>query len=250
MEPTYIEDIARITHEANRALQLIQGDPVVSPPWDEAPESQRESAKDGVRAALRGLNPEQLHDNWLAFKKDDGWTYGPVKDEELKQHPCFVPYDELPEDQKLKDYLFQAIVNGYLKGLGEDVVYPEVENPDRGEPTLEGVVTLKTIDRFIEGICFTGGPGSARRVISWVQENGGTGSYRAAHGDWPEAIFIQYPAGGYIKDRTAGIWLDPSFWLLKMKSDFRDFTILTSEDVFKRYAIKQPAFGEGEGLFQ
>ena len=103
-------EIARVTHEANRALQIIQGDPAPSPSWDDAPTWQRASAVQGVEGALAGATPEQSHAGWLKFKTDAGWQYGPTKDEAALTHPCIVPYAELPEDQKLKDHLFTAIV--------------------------------------------------------------------------------------------------------------------------------------------
>ncbi len=110
------EEIARVTHEANRALQQIQGDPVPSPPWDDAPEWQRDSAVDGVKAALAGATPEQLHENWLRFKEAGGWIYGETKSQAAKTHPCMLPYDQLPPDQRLKDDLFAAIVRALGSG--------------------------------------------------------------------------------------------------------------------------------------
>jgi hypothetical protein len=50
-------------------------------------------------------NPEDSHNSWLKEKQDDGWAYGTEKDTEKKLHPCFVPYEDLPEVQKAKDYL-------------------------------------------------------------------------------------------------------------------------------------------------
>lgn len=110
-----IEDIARVTHEANRAVQEITGDPVVSPEWGAAPEWQRASAYDGVQAALNGATPEELHQNWCSYKTSEGWVYGEAKDEQAKTHPCLVPYVDLPAEQRVKDYVFGAIVNA-LKG--------------------------------------------------------------------------------------------------------------------------------------
>jgi hypothetical protein len=98
--------IARVCHEANRALQVLQGDPAVSPAWDDAPDWQCASAADGVVQALAGATPEQLHESWCEFKRADGWTYGPVKDAGARTHPCLVPYAELPAAQRL----FAAIV--------------------------------------------------------------------------------------------------------------------------------------------
>lgn len=41
-----------------------------------------------------------VHEVWSQNRLDDGWTYGPVRDDATKKHPCLVPYDELPEREK------------------------------------------------------------------------------------------------------------------------------------------------------
>lgn len=41
-----------------------------------------------------------VHDNWAVGRINDGWTYGPDRNDELKQHPCLVDYDSLPENEK------------------------------------------------------------------------------------------------------------------------------------------------------
>lgn len=41
-----------------------------------------------------------VHENWALGRLNDGWTFGPVRDDVLKQHPCLVEYDELPESEK------------------------------------------------------------------------------------------------------------------------------------------------------
>jgi len=102
--------IAEVAHEANRALQRAHGDPAPSPRWDDAPDWQRESAVAGVRTALDGADPEELHEAWCEHKRATGWTYGETKDPEARTHPCLVPYDELPQHQRDKDDLFAAIV--------------------------------------------------------------------------------------------------------------------------------------------
>jgi len=43
-------------------------------------------------------------------KLKDGWKHGPVKDPEKKEHPCLIPYDELPKEQQVKDHLFIGVV--------------------------------------------------------------------------------------------------------------------------------------------
>ncbi|WP_433426315.1 RyR domain-containing protein (plasmid) [Microtetraspora malaysiensis] len=105
-----VSRVARVCHEANRVLQIAHGDAAVSPHWDEAPEWQRESAAEGVLRAMAGATPQELHEEWCKTKLAAGWTYGPVKDADAKTHPCLVPYEDLPEAQRVKDHLFRAIV--------------------------------------------------------------------------------------------------------------------------------------------
>lgn len=117
-------DVAKVCHEANKALCEAQGD-ISQVPWVDAPMWQRESAINGVNFNLN--NPDApasaSHDNWLEEKKKDGWKYGPVKDAEKKEHPCYVPYNELPVDQQAKDHLFKAIVTA-LRSQVEEFVIP------------------------------------------------------------------------------------------------------------------------------
>jgi hypothetical protein len=46
---------------------------------------------------------ENCHDVWARHRILDGWTYGPRRDDATKQHPCLVPYSELPESEKQYD---------------------------------------------------------------------------------------------------------------------------------------------------
>jgi RyR domain len=108
------EQAARIAHEVNRAYCLRLGD-TSQLPWEQAPDWQKKSAIDGIefhwrllRARVQPL-PSDSHNSWLKQKEQDGWKYGPVKDPEKKEHPCFVPYEQLPAEQQTKDYLFGAV---------------------------------------------------------------------------------------------------------------------------------------------
>lgn len=46
---------------------------------------------------------ENVHDVWATGRIAEGWTYGEFKNEELLQHPCLIPYSELPESEKAYD---------------------------------------------------------------------------------------------------------------------------------------------------
>jgi hypothetical protein len=106
-----IEEIAKVAHEVNRSYCLALGDDS-QVPWEEAPDWQKDSAINGVKFHLAhpGVTPAMSHSAWLLQKDREGWTWGEVKDVERKQHPCFTPYDNLPVEQKAKDYIFSAVV--------------------------------------------------------------------------------------------------------------------------------------------
>ena len=104
--------IAALAHSMNMAYCRALGDHSHLP-WADAPSDQKESVIAGVRMHLANPNatPEELHAAWLAQKLADGWTHGDVKDIEAKTHPSCLPYDELPEAQRVKDYLFKQAVH-------------------------------------------------------------------------------------------------------------------------------------------
>ena len=107
----FIAFVARVCHEANRAICTAIGD-VVPPPWAEAGSEQHESMIKGVIYALRhpSVSPASQHAAWCADKIESGWTYGLVKDVDYKTHPNLVDYEDLPQTQKIKDHVFRAIV--------------------------------------------------------------------------------------------------------------------------------------------
>ena len=104
-------DIAQICHEANRAYCKTLGDDS-QPAWEDAPDWQKQSIINGVNFHMDNpkSTPEQSHENWLAEKVKQGWRYGTEKDAEKKSHPCFMPYFQLPTEQRRKDAIFVAIV--------------------------------------------------------------------------------------------------------------------------------------------
>lgn len=106
---------AQIAHEANRAFSLQNGD-ASQPCWADAPEHVKQSAINGVMAIDRypNMTPAESHANWMTHKQNEGWTYGPSKDEEKKTHPYMVPYANLPEAARLKDLVFGTAARAAL----------------------------------------------------------------------------------------------------------------------------------------
>lgn len=112
-------DIAAIAHEVNRAYCEGLGD-TSQPAWADAPDLQKESALMGVRLHLSGdYGPEASHESWVKQKLADGWKYGPVKNPDIKEHPCIVQFNELPREQQVKDFLFRGVVHA-CKNLVEE----------------------------------------------------------------------------------------------------------------------------------
>lgn len=110
-----IELCAKTAHEVNRTYCRAIGDESQTV-WEKAPEWQKQSARTGVRFIIQNphLGPSAQHDCWCEEKLRDGWKYGSVKDPEKKEHPCLVPYEDLPHYQRHKDTLFGAAVRGVL----------------------------------------------------------------------------------------------------------------------------------------
>ena len=46
---------------------------------------------------------KNVHEVWAQTRISQGWTYGEQRDDELKTHPCLIPYEELPELEKEYD---------------------------------------------------------------------------------------------------------------------------------------------------
>lgn len=140
--------IARVAHEINRAYCASLGD-TSQPAWEDAPEWQQQSAIAGVEMHLANpdATPEQSHESWLAQKVAAGWVYGEVKDAEKKEHPCCRPYDELPQEQKAKDYLFRSVVH-MLKDIPDEMVQPAAAvAPLAAEVVPVGLIPVKYIGR-------------------------------------------------------------------------------------------------------
>lgn len=115
--PEYLseEQIAKVLHEATRVL-TEHLEMQAQPGWEEALQKDREQTLRAVgylcRRVSEGeyLSVEDIHNEWLAAKVRDGWSFGSAYDEELKKHPLMVAASELPVEQKYKDQLFLAVL--------------------------------------------------------------------------------------------------------------------------------------------
>uniref|UniRef100_A0A8K9UMA6 Ryanodine receptor 2 n=1 Tax=Oncorhynchus mykiss TaxID=8022 RepID=A0A8K9UMA6_ONCMY len=49
---------------------------------------------------IREKLAENIHELWVMNKIDLGWTYGAVRDDNKRQHPCLVEFSKLPEQER------------------------------------------------------------------------------------------------------------------------------------------------------
>lgn len=64
---------------------------------------------------------ENAHDIWARARMDEGWTYGPVRDDVRKLHPDLVPYAKLPESEKEYDRLMAMNTLRLVRRLGYEI---------------------------------------------------------------------------------------------------------------------------------
>ena len=71
---------------------------------------------------LREAIAENAHEIWAEKRQAEGWTYGPQRDDRLKQTPDMVPYSQLPEGEKEYDREMAIKTIKLLKKLGYDII--------------------------------------------------------------------------------------------------------------------------------
>lgn len=68
------------------------------------------------------LLAKNTHDNWAKERISNGWRYGPIRDDYNKEHPCLVPYEQLPEDEKDYDRITAKQTLKAIIALGYQVI--------------------------------------------------------------------------------------------------------------------------------
>lgn len=67
---------------------------------------------------LREAIAENAHEVWAETRRNEGWTYGPKRDDTQKQHPDMLPYNRLPESEKEYDRIMAMNTIKLVKKLG------------------------------------------------------------------------------------------------------------------------------------
>lgn len=64
---------------------------------------------------------ENAHEIWAKARTDQGWTYGPERNDQKKETPDMVPYCNLPESEKLYDREMAMQTLKLVKKLGFEI---------------------------------------------------------------------------------------------------------------------------------
>ena len=87
-----------------------------------------ESFKDCVRRALKSVSDRRFdaEDSWENWKKErfsQGWKWGKQYDQKRKIHPNLCEYyQHLPFEEKVKDYIYHAVILTLVSEYGEEKV--------------------------------------------------------------------------------------------------------------------------------
>ena len=65
---------------------------------------------------------ENAHEIWAKNRRDQGWTYGPERNDKKKETPDMIPYCNLPESEKLYDREMAMQTLKLVKKLGFEIV--------------------------------------------------------------------------------------------------------------------------------
>ena len=143
---TRAEKIAAVAHGAIREYCRETGYEI-PPKWKSVANRDR---RFGYITAVNFLlaNPDatirDYHEEWLKVKTAKGWKHGPMMDFDKKEHPWMVPYDQLPDECKIKDALFISVVRAFK---GDEIVESLIVIPNINHQQGEHHVVRSSDDR-------------------------------------------------------------------------------------------------------
>lgn len=73
-------------------------------------------------AELQEAIAENAHEIWAKKRIDQGWSYGPERNDQKKETPDMIPYCNLPESEKLYDREMAMQTLKLVKKLGFEIV--------------------------------------------------------------------------------------------------------------------------------
>ena len=101
--------------------------------------------------ALAEVFAENNHEVWARERVKQGWTYGSKRDDATKQHPCLIPYKDLPPDERLMDQMsaietIKTLISlGYRKDptVSDALFLDQKERDDQAQAVLREIKNPK-----------------------------------------------------------------------------------------------------------
>jgi class 3 adenylate cyclase/tetratricopeptide (TPR) repeat protein len=121
---------------------------------------------DGTLVELTERLSENTHETWAQQRVSEGWRYGPHRNDETKEHPCLVPYDELPEIEREYDRRTALEAIKMLLVLGY-----RIEPPGSTVVAADGSTDLETGERERVSALLAKGPQIQELIAIWDGRN-------------------------------------------------------------------------------
>ena len=71
---------------------------------------------------LSELLARNVHEAWAQQRLAEGWKYGAKRNDDQKEHPCLIPYEDLPENEKEYDRNTALTTIRFLLGQGYEII--------------------------------------------------------------------------------------------------------------------------------
>ena len=86
------------------------------PEWDELSDEHSEAILDSVNKIMDGeINSrEESHDNFVVYKKANGWVYGEEYNLSFQTNPRLCEFKDLSLEDRVKESMFFECVNSFL----------------------------------------------------------------------------------------------------------------------------------------
>lgn len=92
------------------------------------------------------------HENWSRQRLRDGWVYGPERSDARKEHPCLVPYEELPESEKQYDRNTALETLKVILLLGYRIARPAENSIDADAPSGTEGAAANAVRHALQGL--------------------------------------------------------------------------------------------------
>lgn len=92
------------------------------------------------------------HENWARQRLADGWRYGTERNDARKEHPCLVPYEDLPESEKLYDRTTALETLKAIISLGYQFQLPGSQGAHAGGFSKDSQATQETLLRSLQNL--------------------------------------------------------------------------------------------------